>query len=187
MPAAAKALLAKLLNNESVNIRDPEFAPVIAYITANNLACHRINHTEPRFEELNALFAGFFEGGFHPGIILVPPVHIFFPCHMRFGERLFINHGLTAMASGGISLGDDCFIGPNVSLLTDNHVFGELNLLHPKRIIIGSRVWIGAGALVLPGVTVGDEACVGAGAVVTHDVEPRTVVAGNPARVIRRL
>ncbi|MBQ9220860.1 MAG: hypothetical protein IJ178_07635 [Succinivibrio sp.] len=91
------------------------------------------------------------------------------------------------MAAGGIEIGEGCFIGPNVSVITDNHEFGSLQYLHPKRVKIGNRVWIGANSLILPGVTIGDDAVIGGGAVVTSDVESKTLVAGNPARVIKKL
>ena len=60
-------------------------------------------------------------------------------------------------------------------------------MTYAEPIKIGNNVWIGAGAIILPGITVGDDAIVGAGAVVTHDVEPRTIVVGNPAKILRRL
>jgi len=82
-------------------------------------------------------------------------------------------------------------VATNVQLLTATHPLDAARRRawweHARPITIGHGAWLGSGAIVLPGVSVGEEAVVGAGAVVTRDVEPRTVVAGNPARVIRRL
>ncbi|WP_280516425.1 DapH/DapD/GlmU-related protein, partial [Actinomyces succiniciruminis] len=76
-------------------------------------------------------------------------------------------------------------IGPNVTAVTDNHRLDDVTILNCHPIDIGRRVWIGAGASIMPGVTVGDDAVIAGGAVVTKDVPPRSVVAGVPARVIR--
>lgn len=93
------------------------------------------------------------------------------------------------MDRGGIEIGDDAFIGPNVSLITTNHAadpeMRRCTISRPIRLC--GNVWIGAGAIVLPGVTVGEDAIVGAGAVVTKDVPPGAVVGGNPARLIKFL
>ncbi len=177
----------KLLNGERVNIRSEEFAPVVKYISWANIMCHRINMTEPDFAVLHKMYDELFERHIPDSVILVPDLHIYFPRHITFGERIFINHNLTAMAAGGIEIGDDCFIGPNTSLITDNHEFLNLTYLHPKRIRIGKRVWIGANSLILPGITIEDDAVVAGGSVVTHDVKSKTVVGGNPAKVIKTL
>lgn len=93
------------------------------------------------------------------------------------------------MDRGGISIGDYSLIGPGVNLLTINHQQNpyERSSTISKPIVIGRRVWIGAGAIFLSGVTVGDHAIISAGAVVTHDVPENAVVAGNPAKVIKML
>lgn len=91
------------------------------------------------------------------------------------------------MDRGGITLEEGVFIGPNVNLITENHA-EEPELRHNvygRPILIRRNAWIGACSVVLPGVTIGENAIVGAGSVVTHDVPADTIVAGNPARVIR--
>lgn len=107
------------------------------------------------------------------------------------GAESFINNDCTFMDGGTITLGSRCFIGPRVQLYTATHPLdaarratGEERAL-PVR--IGDDCWLGGGAIVLPGVTIGDRSVVGAGAVVTRDVPPDSLVAGNPARVIRKL
>jgi maltose O-acetyltransferase len=102
-----------------------------------------------------------------------------------------INFGLTALDVAPITIGRDVQMGPNVQLLTPTHPLDPQQrrdkLESAKPITIEDNVWIGGGAIVLPGVTVGKNSVVGAGAVVTRDVPPNTVAVGNPARVIRHL
>lgn len=177
----------KLLGGEKINIRSAEFAPAIENIYWSNSMCHRINYSDPDFNKIRALFDELFNGGLPASSILIPPVHIYFPSHLCIGENVFVNHNSTFMAAGGIELGDGCFVGPNVSVITDNHEFMALEYLKPKKVTIGKRVWIGANALILPGVTIGDDAVIGGGAVVTSDVRSGTLVAGNPAKFIKNI
>lgn len=106
--------------------------------------------------------------------------------NVRLGQRNIVNFGCVFDGRGyEIKTGSDVSIGPSATLLTLGHdpgspVFGDRG----GPIIIGDRVWIAYGAIVLPGVTVGEGAVVGAGAVVTRDVAPYAIVAGNPAKVI---
>jgi acetyltransferase-like isoleucine patch superfamily enzyme len=150
---------------------------------------------------LNALAAGDFDAmrtllgeltgrAVDPSVRVLPPFHTECGRNLRFGRNVFVNHGCTAMDLGGIEIGDDVMIGPNVHLVSAGHpVEPDLRRrqITTAPIRIGRGVWIGAGAMVLQGVTVGDDAVVGAGAVVTRDVAPRTLVAGVPARVVRHL
>ena len=124
------------------------------------------------------------------GFRLVPPVHCDHGLRLRVGANLFVNHGCTLNDMGGIEIGEDTMIGPNVSLLTSGHptaVADRRAGITVAPIHIGANVWIGAGATVLGGVTVGDGAVVAAGAVVSRDVAPATLAAGVPARAIRAL
>jgi acetyltransferase-like isoleucine patch superfamily enzyme len=121
---------------------------------------------------------------------LIPPVRSDHGVNIRVGQRVFINHGCTLNDIGGITIGDDVMIGPNVSLISSGHPVEPENRtrrITAAPIVIGHNVWIGASAMVLQGVTVGDDSVIAAGAVVTHDVPPATLVAGVPARVIREL
>ena len=105
------------------------------------------------------------------------------------GDRAFINYGVDIAATGLVAIGSDCLIGTHVSII-DNDFHGvteRLQVPASKPVIIGDNVWIGNRSIILPGVTIGEGAVVGAGSVVTRDVPARTVVAGNPARVLREL
>ena len=124
------------------------------------------------------------------GFRLVPPVHSDHGAGLRVGANVFINHGCTLNDIGGIDIGQDTMIGPNVSLLTTGHptrVAERRDGITVAPIHIGADVWIGAGAIVLGGVAIGDGAVVAAGAVVTRDVAAASLVAGVPARAVRSL
>jgi acetyltransferase-like isoleucine patch superfamily enzyme len=126
------------------------------------------------------------EESFH----LIPPVYTDHGVNIRIGKDVFINQGCRLNDIGGIEIGDDVMLGPSVSLLTSGHPVDPARRrteITSAPIRIGKNVWIGASALIMQGVTIGDDAVVAAGAVVTHDVAARTIVGGVPARVIKSL
>ena len=119
--------------------------------------------------------------------MLAPPLYGAALEELRVGDRVFINNNLLAMARGGITIEDDVQIAANVQLLSNNHDPYDRQVLTCRPVRICKGAWIGAGASILPGVTVGRHAIVGAASVVTHDVGDYEVVAGNPAKCIRKL
>ncbi|HEV7722732.1 MAG TPA: sugar O-acetyltransferase [Iamia sp.] len=125
-----------------------------------------------------------------PTFRLVPPVRSDHGLSIRVGRNVFINHGCTLNDIGGIDIGDEVMVGPNVSLLTSGHPLDPATrrrAITAAPIRLGRNVWIGAAAIVLQGVTIGDDSVVGAGAVVTRDVPAGVLVAGSPARLVRSL
>lgn len=115
------------------------------------------------------------------------PLHINYGPGVRFGRDCFLNFGCTLLALGGIEIGDGAFIGPHCVLATEYHPEqpSRRHQLLTKPIAIGRNAWLGANVTVLAGVTIGENAIVAAGSVVTKDVPANTVVAGVPAKVIR--
>jgi acetyltransferase-like isoleucine patch superfamily enzyme len=121
---------------------------------------------------------------------LVPPFWSDHGLQLRIGSRVFVNHGCTINDLGGIDIGDQVMIGPNVQLITSGHATAPAerrSMITVAPIVIERGVWVGAGATVLAGVTVGEDAVIAAGAVVTRDVPPGTLAAGVPARVVKTL
>lgn len=117
---------------------------------------------------------------------LFPPFSADFGRNIRFGEDVFVNSGCRFQDQGGIDIGDGSLIGHNAVITTLNHDISPSRRadMHPAPVVIGRGVWFGANVTVLPGVSIGDGAVVGAGAVVTKDVPPHAVVVGVPARQV---
>ncbi len=118
---------------------------------------------------------------------MFPPFYADFGKNITIGKNVFINSCCHFQDQGGIEIGDGCMIGHNVVLATINHDLHPENnrVNHYAPIKLGKSVWVGSNATILAGVTIGDWAVVAAGAVVTHDVPPLTIVGGIPARVIK--
>ena len=123
------------------------------------------------------------------GTVIRPPFFCDYGSHTRIGAGTFANFGLVALDCAPIVIGDDVQIGPNVQLLTPTHPVDpdrrRAKWEAAEPITIEDNVWLGGGAIVLAGVTVGADSVVGAGAVVTRDVPAGVVVVGQPARVVR--
>ncbi|MFB9720652.1 sugar O-acetyltransferase [Planobispora longispora] len=130
-------------------------------------------------------------GSVAPDVHIRPPLHVDYGSHITIGAGTFANYGLTALDVAPITIGDDVQIGPNVQLLTPTHpldpVQRRAKLEAAAPIMIGDNVWLGGGAIVLAGVTVGADSVIGAGAVVTKDIPAGVVAVGTPARVVRDL
>jgi len=123
------------------------------------------------------------------GFGLFPPFFTDCGKNIHLGKNVFINAGCRFQDQGGIYIGDGTFIGHNVILATLNH---DLNPntradMYPKPIHIGKKVWIGSGAIVLPGVSIGDNSVIAAGSVVTKNVPENVVYGGNPAKFIKKI
>lgn len=147
----------------------------------------RLNHTMPRTEEYQEILNELFEGRMGEGSFLRAPLYGAAFDKITIGERTFINSNLLAMARGGITIENDVQIAANVQLLSNNHDPYDRQVLLCKPIVIKEGAWIGAGASIMAGVTVGKHAIVGAAAVVTKDVPDYGVVVGAPAKVIKML
>ena len=120
-----------------------------------------------------------------------PSVSILLPSDARPGKNFYCNFGCVILDCARVQIGDNSLFGPHVQLYPATHPTDPEVRLSGKElafpIIIGNNVWIGGGAIVCPGVTIGDHVTIGARSVVTKDVPPRCVAAGNPCRVIRHL
>ena len=175
----------KLRNGEAVKMHSEEYLPVIEELHRADKALYHVNHSESQSPERMAALNELFCGKYPEGLGVFAPLQIDFPMQITFGNRVFINHGFTAMSVGGIEIGDGVQIGPKVTIVTTNHDPENHDVLKCRRVKICQNVWIGAGARILPGVTVGENAIIGGGAVVTKDVPANAIVGGNPAKVIR--
>jgi acetyltransferase-like isoleucine patch superfamily enzyme len=117
------------------------------------------------------------------------PFYTNFGQHIKFGKNVFVNHACSFLDMGGISIEDNVQIGPRVNITTENHPIdpSKRKDLDLKPVVLKRNVWIGAGATILPGVTIGENSIVAAGAVVNKDVPANTIVGGVPAKIIKQI
>ena len=151
----------------------------------------RFNNADPEDDAGRRAVLEELLGAIGEGTVIRPPFRCDYGAQIRIGSWCFANCGLVALDVVPITIGDSVQIGPNVQLLTPTHpVDPELRREGWEAgapIVIGDNVWLGGGAIVLPGVTIGANTVVGAGAVVTRDLPSNVVAAGNPTRVVRQL
>ena len=180
------------------------FAPGDPALRAIKLKAHNLNidynktyeyETEKRATILRELVGEMGENSFIQG-----PVTFHYGVHTKIGKRFFGNFNLTIQDDAPVTIGDDCSFGPNVTIVTPVHpmIASERRLMYDEHgekrhlcyarpVSIGNDCWLGANVVVCPGVHIGDNCVIGAGAVVSKDVPPNSFAAGNPCRVIREI
>lgn len=147
----------------------------------------KLNHTmrsDPNYKEI---LREIFGDNLGENSTVAAPIYGACVSNVKIGKGVYINSNCLMMARGGITIEDGVQIAANVQLLSNNHDPNDLMILTCKPVLIKESAWIGAGATILPGVCVGKHAIVGACSVVTKDVPDYTVVAGNPARIIKKI
>ncbi len=150
----------------------------------NNL---RPSDTQGRFEILKNLIGNMADDN----ALIIQPFFCDYGKHIRLGKRFFANFNFTVLDEAYVTIGDDCFIGPNVSIYTACHSTNPIERNSRKEwalpVTIGNNVWIGGSVTILPRVTIGDNVTIGAGSVVVKDIPSNVIAVGNPCRVIKRL
>jgi maltose O-acetyltransferase len=149
------------------------------------------NATRPAESALRRQILGDLLAAFGEGSEIRPPFHCEYGYQLHVGARTYVNFGLLALDVAEIRIGDDVQIGPGVQLLTPTHPLDPAERRAKweaaEPIEIGDNAWLGGGVIVCPGVTIGADTVVGAGAVVTRHLPPRVLATGVPARVVREL
>jgi len=149
------------------------------------------SHLDYNAEELSPILNGVL-GKMGAGSWIEPPFYCDYGFNITVGNDFYMNFDCVVLDVAPVTIGNNVMCGPKVQLLTATHSLDpdERNFSGTelgKPIVIGDRVWIGAGVIVCPGVTIGNEAVIGAGSVVTRDIPPRVFAAGNPCRVIKNI
>ena len=168
---------------------DPEYSRFGEVVARTIRLCVEMNATAIDVDQVRTRLSDIIGTEIDPSTAIFPPFHTNFGRFIRLGKNVFINHACSFLDIGGITVEDDVLIGPNVNLVTENHPTdpNDRKTVLLKPIVLKRNAWIGAAATILPGVTIGENAIVAAGAVVSRDVPPNTVVAGVPAKVVRPL
>ncbi len=148
-----------------------------------------INNAYHNHDEIIELMSELTGIKIHESFGLFPPFYTDCGKNLHIGKRVFINAGCKFQDQGGITIGDDVLIGHNCVIATLNHAMDPDRRadMIPAPVRIGNKVWVGANATILQGVTIGDGAIIAAGAVVNKDVPPRAIVGGVPARIIKTI
>ena len=124
-------------------------------------------------------------------LTLKPPIQCDYGYTITVGDNVLINFNAVFLDAAPVTIGDNCFIGPNAGFYTVNHPLDPKRrnegYVYGKPIVLGKNVWIGGSCTILSGVTIGDNAVIGAGSVVTRDIPANCIAVGNPARVIRSI
>ncbi|TDS87481.1 sugar O-acetyltransferase [Nesterenkonia aurantiaca] len=166
-------------------------AEILERASAAHRLAHRYNQAAAQGEEdAAAALLPQLIGELGDDVAIRAPFSVDYGSHISIGDRVFINTGLVALDVAPIRIGADCLLGPNVQLLTPIHPVEpgprQQKWESAEPITLEENVWLGGGVIVCPGVTIGRNAVIGAGAVVTRDIPANSVAVGNPARVIRQ-
>jgi len=177
-------------SGEVVRLDDPEYPKLFKVIQKAMRTTAKLNNlATDDLKEINTVFSELIGKKVDDTFFIIPPFYSDFGENINIGKNVFVNHACTFMDRGGITLEDNVLIGPKVNLLTTNHP------LHPSErratvsnpILIKKGAWIGAGATILAGVTIGENSVVAAGAVVSKDVPNNCIVGGVPAKFIKSI
>ncbi|MCX6217070.1 sugar O-acetyltransferase [Spirosoma sp.] len=179
----------RLQAGELLRKDDPEYARFGEVVSRTIRLCVEMNATATSVDQVRNQLSTIIGNPIDESTAIFPPFYTNFGRSIRLGNNIFINHACSFLDIGGITIEDDVQIGPRVNLTSENHPLDptDRTTLIPRPIVIRRNAWIGAGATILPGVTIGENSVVAAGAVVSRDVPPNTVVAGVPAKVVKSL
>lgn len=177
------------VRGEMVSPNDPGYELLITDILDTMKTATEMNTGYRTPKEVHEFMGRILDKPLDETTTVLPPLYIDYGKPVTIGKRCFIQQCCTFFGRGGIEIGDDVFIGPKCNLITINHDVNPDNrsATYGKPIKIEDKVWFGINATVLPGVTLGYGCIVGANSVVTKDVPPMTIVAGNPARIIKKI
>ncbi|WP_018668547.1 sugar O-acetyltransferase [Bacteroides gallinarum] len=171
----------KALDTEDIHLFMDEMSNEARRIT------FRLNASYHTPDEVRALLSELFGKPVPSSLRVFPPFYTDFGKNIEVGNNVFINACCHFQDHGGVTLGDGCQIGHNVVFATLNHGLApeHRHTTYPAPIVLGKNVWVGSNSTILQGVTVGDNAVVAAGAVITKDVPANAIVGGVPAKVIK--
>lgn len=183
-----KSIFERMQAGELICLDDPEY-PKIQEIVSRTIQRSAALNTSTDVNQIRERLSQIIGTELDESTTIFAPFYTNFGRFTQIGKNVFINHACSFLDMGGITLEDHVLLGPKVNLITENHPADPTNrrALICKPIIIKRNAWIGAAATILPGVTIGENAIVAAGAVVSRDVPANTVVGGVPAKFIKTI
>lgn len=184
-----ESVLKKALAGEVIDFQAPEYEVVPKIANENSRILAELNGQYHSDATIVKLMSQITRQNISATNTIMPPFNTDFGAHIYLGKDVFINRNAMFVDLGGIYIGDQALIGPNVTLVSVNHMENPESRRNLKcaAVRIGKGAWLGANVTVLPGVTIGNHAIIGAGAIVTKDVPANMVAVGTPAKVIRKI
>lgn len=183
-----KDIFERLRQGKTISSNDPEsFKLRDASFVTKKLLTQLNNSSEPK--EIRELLSQITSSEIDESVAVFTPLYINYGNHTKIGKNVFINFDCVFLDLGGITIDDNVLIAPKVSLISEGHPVNpnDRQSLVPGHIHIKNNAWIGAGAILLPGVTIGENSVVAAGAVVSKNVPANTIVGGVPAKIIKSI
>lgn len=173
-------------------VYDATAPDLLAELEATREALYEFNLLRPsEIRRMKEILKGLFGKVGDDNFIINQPFRCDYGKQISIGKRFFANFNFVVLDEARVTIGDDCFIGPNVSIYTACHSTDPVKRNSRQEwaepVTIGNNVWIGGSVTILPGVNIGDNVTIGAGSVVVYDLPSNSVAVGNPCRVIRRL
>ena len=175
---------------ETIPLNDPEYPQLFKVIQKAMRTTAKLNNlVTDDMQEINAVFSELIGKKVDDTFFMIPPFYSDFGENIHIGKNVSVNHACTFMDRGGITIEDNVLIGPKANLITTNHPINpsERRATISQPIVIKKGAWIGVGATILPGVTIGENSIVAAGAVVSKDVPNNAIVGGIPAKFIKSI
>jgi acetyltransferase-like isoleucine patch superfamily enzyme len=184
-----KKILEKLQVNEFISYEDPIFIQINEILEETSKLISELNAKYRAPEEVRNILFEITGNKLDDSVQVLTPFNTDFGANIRLGKNIFINKSCMFVDLGGIELEDNVLIGPDVKILSVNHPLDPKNRrgVILKSVKIKRNAWIGAGATICPGVTIGENSVIGAGSVVTKDIPDNTVYAGVPANFIKNI
>ena len=184
----SKNIFERLQSGEAVSYSDPQHNQISEAASRTTKLLVELNGTAD-VEQVRKLWGEITGMPLDPTTTIQIPVYVNIGKFTRIGKNVYINHLCSMLDMGTITIGDNVLIGPKANILTEEHPVNpaERKALMVRPVVIKNGAWIGAGATILPGVTVGENSVVAAGAVVNRDVPDNTVVGGIPAKIIKNI
>lgn len=188
LPSSEEKIFKMLREGKSIAMDDPDYSQISKAAAEMRKLVTRLNQAEDK-EEIREILSAIIGAELDEKTNVFTPFYTNLGINIKLGKNVFINHACSFLDIGGITIEDNVMIGPRVNITSEGHPIEPLErkTMVPAAVTVKENAWIGAAATILPGVTIGVNSVVAAGAVVTQDVPGNVVVAGVPARVIKHL